>query len=109
MSGGSGALRHIVTIKSIGRTPDGYGGNVRSDPTLNTIRAEVTPASQREIFQYSQNRQVITHTIRTRYTTTITQGMTLVHDDVDHYVVSVTNPDQRKRFLKIMTRTGGPQ
>lgn len=100
-------MRHRVTVKTIGRVPDGYGGTERSDPDGETVWADVQPATPREQYQYSQLRQTVSHTIRMRYRSDIKQGQTVQCEGDDHYVVGVTNPDRRKRELVLVTRVGG--
>lgn len=104
----SGSLRHRLTIKTLVRTPDGYGGFVREDATASpVVNCSVRPANPREISQYGQLQQNVTHQISLRWRSDITHGMTVTVEGVDHYVVSAINPDTVFRELVLMTRTGG--
>lgn len=104
-----GNMRHRLTIKSIGRTADDYGGTARSDSSGSTVWASVEPASPREVAAYSQLQQRLTHVIKMRHRTDVAQGQTLVDEsNTEYYVLGVVNPDTRKRFIEVHCRVGGP-
>ena len=102
-----GGMRHRVTIKSVVREDDEYGGFARVDEPKDPMWASIEPADPNEIHVYGQLQQRVTHKIVMRYRTDVSQGVTLEHDGTNYYVIGVVNPDKRKRFLKAMCREGG--
>lgn len=103
------AMRHRVGIGVIVRNRDDYGGASRADEVKDIVRASINPASEKEVFQYQQLQQIVTHKVEMRYHSDVKQGITLFFDNEQMYVISVTNPDRQKRFLRVMCRAGGAQ
>ena len=68
----AGALRHRISIQSVGTTYDAYGDLSDSWSTAATVWASVSPISgdQREIA--SENTGVATHSVKIRYRSGIT-------------------------------------
>lgn len=102
-----GGMRHVVSVKMIDRTEDGYGGFAKDNPVKDPVRASIEPATSSEQYRYSQLQQIVTHKVTMRYRTDVKEGMLLGHDGRDLYIVAAYDPDQRKRFLVCMCREGG--
>ncbi len=102
-----GQMRHRLGVGAVVRNEDDYGGTERADEVKDAVWASIDPASAREVYHYGQLEQIVTHKIKMRWRPDVKQGITLFGQSEKFYVVSVTNPDRRKRFLEVMARSGG--
>ena len=107
-----GKMRHRVIVYAITQVDDGNGGFERSDPSvpteIATVWANVQPMSAREQQWGMKFQEVVTHKILTRYNAAFLSGQQLRHDGKPFYIVSIVDTDQRKEFMTLMCREGGP-
>lgn len=115
-----GQLRDEITLKVIVRTPDGGGGFTRADTDEtddlnpgNKIWASMTPyngiiGAGQEVFREGQLQPRATHKAIIRYRNDVKQGQYFVFDGRDFYIMYARDPDERKEYLHLYCREGGP-
>lgn len=107
-----GKMRHRIIVYAITQVDDGNGGFERSDPSvpteIATVRANVYPMSAREQTWGMKYQEVVTHKVLIRYNAAFLAGQQLSHDGKLLYIVSIVDTDQRKEFMTLMCREGGP-
>lgn len=107
-----GKMRHRISVYTITQVDDGNGGFERSDPSTATriafVWANVESISSREQQWGMKFQEVVTHKVLVRYNAAFLAGQQLRHDNRPYYIVSIVDPDQRKEFMVLMCREGGP-
>lgn len=107
-----GKMRHRVVVYAITQVDDGNGGFTRSDPSpateIATIWADVQPISAREQQWGMKYQEVVTHRVITRYNALVLAGYPVKHDNRYLYIVDIVDTDQRKEFMTLICRDGGP-
>ena len=100
----AGALRHRVSLQSVGSTYDSYGDLSNSWSTDATVWASIAPISGREENIASELSEVITHRILVRYRASVTaQGRILFGSRV-FQIESVRDWQERTIFLEILAK-----
>lgn len=93
------------------RRSDGALGQIRDDQTVSTLWARIEVASSREVYRYAHLEQELTHTLTVRYDLNILQGMFFRYrdgtKDRDFYILAVSDPTERKEWMKCICREGG--
>lgn len=111
----TGKLRHRVQLYQRARNRDGAGGGSRADSLIGERWCSIEVASKGEVFQYGKLDQIVTHKLIMRYDNAyLKQGNRLVLPseiaqvpDRDFYIIDVTDPNERKEFMRVMVREGG--
>lgn len=99
-----GKLRHRITFQRENSTDDGSGGF--TDPwanptTVTTVWAEVKPMSARERLHSAQLDNPITHEIRIRFRSGLSETDRIVFENRILNIRSIIDPDERSRWLMI--------
>lgn len=95
----AGQLRHPVRIEYPIQTRDTGGGLTTSWTLLDVVRAEITSEDSGEAVEADSPSSKVRHLVRTRYRTGITSDMRAVFRDRSFRILSIVDPDQRKREL----------
>jgi len=107
-----GKMRHRLTIYAITQVDDGNGGFTRSDPSvlteIATVWGDIQPISAREQQWGMKYQDVVTHRANIRFDARFLPGQQLRHDGKPFYIVTIVDTDQRKEFMTLMCREGGP-
>jgi SPP1 family predicted phage head-tail adaptor len=93
------------------RVDDGGGGFDRQDQLLATVWSDIRPATSKEVYQAQKLEMHITHVVVIRYIPTVLQGgyvKTVLEPSRKLYVTRVVDADNRRRFLTVWVREGGP-
>ena len=106
MAASPGAMRHEVIVKNITRTSDGAGGFVTSATSTKTIFCHVSQESQKETFNQGRLDGQATFRFVTRYTTVVTQRSILEYNSRSFNVRSITDTDEREKYLVIIAEEG---
>lgn len=102
-----GAMRARITIQQESPTPSGGGGYALVWSDVATLWASIEPAGGREVLQGARLESRITHRITIRYTAGITAGMRVLYGSRSFNIRAVTNPDERRRFMRLLAEEGG--
>lgn len=95
----AGALRHRVRIEQPSDTRDAGGGFTRVWQLLDVVYAEIASEDGGEPQEADSLTSTQRHQVRIRYRTGVTASMRLVFRDRTFRVLSVVDPDQRKKEL----------
>lgn len=101
-----GQLRHLVTVQSEEKTPDGMGGYSLSWTDGATFWARIEPISGREQLQAMQLQENITHRIHCRERTDVSAGKRLKFGSRVFNVRAAFDIHERGRYLEIMAEEG---
>jgi len=101
----SGELRHRVVIQQATTTHDEYNQPIQTWQDFVTVWAKVEDLSGREYFaaQERESAEVKTR-VTIRYRTDVQPNMRVVSGSRTFEIVSVIEPDGRKRELQLMCR-----
>lgn len=107
-----GKMRHRFSVYAVTRVDDGSGGFDRSDPSGNTKINDywgfIEPVLSHERQWGEQFTEKTTHSCWLRYNTLVKPGMIIRYDNVDYYIETAYDPHNRKEFLLLGLREGGP-
>lgn len=106
MAASTGAMRHAVSVKNKGRTSDGAGGYYDSSTSTDTIYCKIRQLSQTESYTHGKLDGKSTWEFVTRYTTVVQQKSILEYDSKSFNVRSVTNADERDKYIVIVAEEG---
>ena len=106
MAASTGAMRHAVSVKNKGRTSDGAGGYYDSSTSTDTIYCKVRQVSQKEAYMHGKLDGQSTWEFITRHTTVVYQKSILEYDGKTFNVKSITNADERDKYLVIIAEEG---
>jgi SPP1 family predicted phage head-tail adaptor len=94
-------LRHRIELQACVATRDEIGGLVDTWTTYATVWAEVRQANGREAWYSQQMNAQAAWTIGIRHRTDVTTKHRVIHDGRTFEVRSVTDEDQRRRYLRL--------
>lgn len=102
-----GGMRHRISFQRESNADDGGGGYVTTWETFEQAWAEVLPASAAETYRFASLQQRVTHRVSIRYIEGIDGKHRIVLDDGRVLNIrEVTNPDMRRRFLRLVCEEG---
>lgn len=105
-------MRERVTIQENSTTPDGYGGaqdgwaNIASTPIVS---ADVMPVKGREGDDAGRLASVQAYLVTIRYRSDVTPANRLLWGSVELNIRSVTNRDQKRKYITIEADSGKSQ
>lgn len=102
----AGPLRERCAIQAESTSDDGMGGQTLSWSTSATVWARVTPIGGREQVQAQQVQDSVTHRVTIRYRPGLNAGMRLLWGSKPLNIRAVTNPDEKKKYLELLTEEG---
>ena len=100
----AGRLRHRITVQSVGSTYDAYGDLSDSWSTLASVWASISPISGREEDIASELSGVVTHSIRVRYRSGISEQNRIQFGSRVFQIESVRNWNERNVYLEILAK-----
>jgi SPP1 family predicted phage head-tail adaptor len=100
----AGELNCRVTLQSATETQDDYGAPVPGWATTATVWGEVVDLSGREFFAAQQVNAEVSTRIRIRYRTDVTPKMRAIANGRTLEILSVLDPEGRKRELHLMCK-----
>lgn len=101
----AGDLRHRITIQEQIKTVDGVGGFDLEWTTYGTVWAAVWPVSAKEITSQGKPSGEITHKVRIRYLSGITDAMRIIFGTRTLEIVAPPiNNDERNVSLDLLCR-----
>lgn len=101
-----GKLRHRVILQAEGETADAGGGFIRTWSNVVTVWARVEPLRGGEQIAAMQLEDTVTHRVTMRHRTGVTSKSRLLHRGRALSVRSVTDPEERNRFLVLLCEEG---
>lgn len=105
----AGKLRKRLTFERIGEVPDGGGGSVVGWSTLTTVWGSFMPERGRERLEAGRLESAVAGVVRVRSSVTartITESDRVQINSVAYQIRSITNPDQRNKFLEMTIERG---
>ncbi len=102
----AGALRHRVTLQTVGETPDGGGGFTTAWTDVATVWAAIEPLRGRERLHAQQLENPVTHRVTIRYRAGVTAKMRLKFGPRILNIRAVVNPSERNRTLELLCEEG---
>lgn len=96
-----GKLRERVTVQQASETRNAMGETVLSWADLTTVWASVEGVSSREALDAGQQEVTITHRVRMRYLSTLTQNMRFRWRDRTLNIVSLLEYGNRTEHVAI--------
>lgn len=100
----SGALRHRISIISIGNIRDEFGGSSEGETLLSETMAEIKPINGGERFMSNQLYAEATSQIRCRYVSGVTPKHKIKFVDRYFDILDVQNKDERNKELFIIVK-----
>lgn len=94
-------FRHRVTFQEAQKTPDGYKGSTDQWTFIAEVWASVEPVSAGERFFSQQIKAEITHKIKIRYKSGITEAMRILHRERVFSIESIIDIEERQEFMEI--------
>lgn len=107
-----GRLNKRVTFERQVRTPDGSGGTTVSWSTLYTVAGSHRPQFASERLESGRLESATPGVLTVRSSSdlrSVTTSDRVQIDSIAHQIRSITNPDQRNRFLEIVVEEGVAQ
>ncbi|HWJ72113.1 MAG TPA: phage head closure protein [Kaistia sp.] len=103
-----GWIAHRITIEQAAQSADGAGGSIASWSPLAAVWAAIEPV--RAVGDTGSDRlgSAITHRVTIRHRTDVMAGMRIRHRGRLLAINTVTDPDERRRFLLIEAREETP-
>lgn len=105
----AGSLRKRLTFETEGETPDGGGGYVAGWSTIATVWGSFRPERGRERLEAGRLEGAVAGVVRVRSsatTRTITEKDRVTFGGDSYQIRSLTNPDQRNKFLEFLVEKG---
>lgn len=99
-----GRLRHRLTIEMPEGVPDGAGGVTSSWSELATVWGVVEPLKAAEAAAGGRLASVATHRVLIRHRDDVGGGMRVRHRDRMLRVLAVHDPEERGRYLELLTK-----
>lgn len=108
MSASTGDMRHLVTVKNIGRTSDGGGGYYDSSVSTDTVYCAIRQKSGREGYFEGKvdGRSVWEFICRKPSTNFIFVKSILEYDGKTYNVRDVNNTGERDKYLIVTAEEG---
>lgn len=106
----AGKLNKRIKFRSEVETSDGYGGSALSWSDLATVWGSFRPERGSEKVKAGRLSETLAGVMTIRSSTMtrqITTAYIAVLDDEDYQIRSISNPDQRNRFLELVVERGG--
>ena len=100
----AGALRHRVTLQSVGTTYDDYGDLSDSWSTDASVWASVNPISAKEEYIAGELTGVATHEIQIRYRSGVTEQNRILFGSRVFQIESVRDWQERGVHIKILAK-----
>jgi len=100
----AGQLRHRVTIQRLTITQGTAGEVIEGWSDVATVYAAVEPLSGREFWQAQQVAAENQIRVRIRYRAGLDTTMRVIHDTRTLEILSIVNPEERRRELQLMCR-----
>lgn len=101
-----GDLRHRITFQKPLKTSDGYKGHTVKWQDVVTVWASIEPLTGREYFYAHQIKNEVSHRVRIRYRTDITNEMRIKHGEKIFEIESIIDLKEGRQFLEILGREG---
>lgn len=101
-----GDLRQRITFQEAEKTSDGYKGHTISWQNVVTVWAKVQPLSGREYFSAHQIKAEVTHRVKVRYRTDITEKMRIKLNGRHLNIKSILDLEEKHQMLEIMCKEG---
>lgn len=99
-----GKLRHRITLQEYTTTKDSYGAEIESWADKVSVFASIEPLSGREYFKAQQINAEVTTSITIRYISGVLPKMRIRLSDRYFEILSVINPEEKNRELRLMCR-----
>jgi len=97
-----GRMRRRVTIQSPQKTEDGMGGHTISWSDVAEVWAEIEPLRGTEYFYAHQIKNEVSHRVRIRFRSDITEEMRIKLGDRVFNIESILDIEEAHRFLEIL-------
>lgn len=102
----AGLLNRRVTVQRKSAARDEFGGLSDTWEDVVTVWARVVPLRGQELFRAQQTIAENTHNFYIRYRTDLDTAMRLVYQGLPFNILSLTDVDDRRRELQILTSQG---
>jgi SPP1 family predicted phage head-tail adaptor len=96
-----GNLRDRVTIRELVETLDDYGQPIQTWQEVATVWARVEPLKGDERFAAQQIIATAAYRVHIRYRDDVTVLHSIRWNDIDLDITSISNADERKRYLAL--------
>jgi SPP1 family predicted phage head-tail adaptor len=100
----AGTLRDRITLMASARTTDARWGTAEGWTEYATAWANVTPTDGTEFFTDKGVQTAVTHLVRMRYRPDVKATDQILYGNLTLDILSVIDPDGRKRELLITTK-----
>jgi len=99
----AGKLQHYVTFQKrvVDAVRDEIGGEVESWPDFKKKWVGMRQLSTKEVFEAAQLQAKVSHLLWGRYDGTLTRLHRIQYGLRIFHIVSITNPDERRRKMEI--------
>jgi len=97
-----GDFRHRITFQKQVKTADDYKGHTIIWQDVVIVWAQVDPLSGREYFYAHQIKNAVSHRVRIRYRTDVSEEMRIKHGDRYFSIESMIDMKERREFLEIV-------
>ena len=94
-------FRHRITFQEAQKTPDGSKGFTVEWTFVAEVWASVEPVSGRERFFSQQIKAEVTHKVKIRYKSGITEAMRILHRERVFLIESIIDINERQEFIEI--------
>lgn len=106
----AGPMRRRITFQEESQTPDGGGGYELAWSDIVTVWGSFQPERGRERIEAGRLAETLGGVIKIRSSAAsraITPGNRAVMSGVSYNIRSISNPDQRNKFLEMTVERGG--
>ena len=104
----AGALRHLIDLQAPAHIDDTNAGQISAWTSLGTFAAEVLPTGGNKVLEGTIVMGVQGWKVRMRYRTGIDVTHRIVWEGRELAIVSIEDPDGRKRELLAFCQSGVP-
>ena len=98
----SGDMRHRITLQARTQTPTGGGGFSDAYTTVASVRAAIRTIFGGRLIDGVQDQERVTHNFTIRYRPDRAAWRYVLFDGRRFTVRTVSDPDERKRWLEIL-------
>lgn len=99
----AGKLRHRVTLQTLAQVEAGGSGLTQTYTDVATVWAGITTQRGQAKLDGEPLETVATHLFRIRHRSDVSRATFLSFDDRRFNVLEVRNPDERGRWLELLT------
>jgi SPP1 family predicted phage head-tail adaptor len=98
----AGELRQKLTIQTLTRTPDGYGGYTKAWNDFATTWAKIQPLRGDERYKAQQVMNTVSHKITLRYLDGIKPQMRAISGSRIFNILAVINVEEKNELIELL-------